>query len=643
MSCCSWPVFAQTNQMLRAQGDLAMKNKDWYGASQYYYRLYSRDSSSISIQYKLAEASRRDFDLAPALRLYLKVAAYDNGRRFPLTFYYIGEIHKNNENYKEAKKWFQKYEKLQLKKEQYVYFSQKAKIEIEACDLALLLISNPLKLNTEHLDQVINTNMSEYAAYEKDSSLYFSSVKGFEKRNASVSEPELFSKIYKSDFRKGKWQRVKAMDTTINASNIHNANTCFSPDGTQMIISRCRKSSSGELQCHLYISNLVNKKWTTAQKMGAPVNQNSITSTQPCFGEIDGKTVLFFSSNRKGGSGGLDIWYSTKNPNGSFEKPINAGKKVNSPDDEITPWFNNIDQSLYFSSTYHKGLGGFDVFKSAYYNSSFDTPQNAGYPLNSSLNDVYYSENASGFHMYVSSNRKGSHFENKINCCNDIYRFTKVNELETDAEPRIKNIDSTLIIKTQIKLLVPLTLYFNNDEPDSKTWNITTKKNYEETFFNYNTRMNEYIKEYSRGLKGDEKVLSENRISNFFTDSLQAGMEALNQFSELLEKLMTKRETVKITIKGYCSPLASSDYNINLAKRRTASLRNYFMAYKNGWFLKYIESPEPGEGAIIFEDVDIGELPVSTVSDDVKDKRNSIYSPNAASERKIQVIAVGFE
>ena len=105
---------------------------------------------------------------------------------------------------------------------------------------------------------------------------------------------------------------------------------------------------------------------------------------------------------------------------------------------------------------------------------------------------------------------------------------------------------------------------------------------------------------------------------------------------------MKKGETVKITMKGYCSPLASTEYNINLAKRRISSLRNYFAQHNQGFFLKYIDSVVDGQGKLIFENVEIGELPTSKVSDSFKDKKNSIYSPYAASERKIQVIAVSF-
>jgi glycogen debranching enzyme len=152
----------------------------------------------------------------------------------------------------------------------------------------------------------------------------------------------------------------------------------------------------------------------------------------------------------------------------------------------------------------------------------------------------------------------------------------------------------------------------------------------------------DYEKYYPAGLTEPLKEKALESLTDFFTDSVDAGMNDLIKFSKLLEQVLLKNEIVKITMKGYCSPLASTDYNVNLAKRRISSLRNYFTEYKQGWFKKYINNTTPGEGKIIFEDVDIGELEASLVSDDLKDKRNSVYSPFAAMERKIQIIAVSF-
>ncbi len=634
---------AQTNQTLRSQAYYASEDKDWFAAAQYYARLYARDTSDIKLQSKYADASRLNFDLDLALSLYLHVAALDNGKQYPLTFYWIGELLKYKQQYKEAKKWFSKFNKLKLRREKYNYYKQKTIIQMQSCDLAQILMNNPLNLEAEHLDELINSKLSEYAAFERDSSLYFSSLQIPEKRYTKNSDNEgadkktiYFSKIYKADYRMGSWKKIKALDTLFNANQYHTANTSFSSDYKQMIISRCRAVNASEYTCDLYVSNYMNNHWTEAIPLEAPINQPSVSTTQGNFAELDGKPVLFFSSDRPGGEGGLDIWCSYKNADGSFAPPINAGKKVNTPDNDITPWFVNETKALYFSSTWHQGLGGYDIFKSQYSNHEFSDPENVGYPINSSFNDVYYTVNKNGKRIYLSSNREGSFFESKLNCCNDIYRFN----LDT-AKPVIV-VDTTHIIKEQLKLLVPLTLYFHNDEPDSKRLTTSTTKNYESTYNDYKAMMPQYVKQYTTGLKGDNKELATNRIGNFFTDSLDEGFDDLKQFSVMLKKIMLNGETVKITMKGYCSPLASNEYNTNLAKRRISSLRNYFMEYENAWFLNYVSNETGNGGKIIFAEEDIGELPISRASDNVKDIQNSVFSPYAASERKIQIIAISF-
>ena len=152
-----------------------------------------------------------------------------------------------------------------------------------------------------------------------------------------------------------------------------------------------------------------------------------------------------------------------------------------------------------------------------------------------------------------------------------------------------------------------------------------------------------YLNQFSTNLNGSAKQNALNLINNFFQDSVDSGMEDLKRFSDLLEAVLKNGETVKITLKGYCSPLARTDYNINLAKRRISSLKNFFSETKNGFFKEYIQIGIGIGGKIIFEDLDVGELTASKASDDFKDKRNAVYSPSASSERKIQIIAVSFE
>jgi len=624
---------SQIKQLLK-QGLEANENKDYSSAAQIYNQIILIDSSKTEYQLLFADASRLNYDNETALHWYQKIYKKDNGKTYKEVPFYMATLLKNTGKYKEAKKYFDKYYKKNksakdpFKKQ----MSLKAMQEIDACDLAQIIMKNPVEANVLHLDSAVNSEVSEYAPFELDTVLYFSSLRD----NSKTDERGVgYNKLYTSIKINNKRQKALELDSLFNKEGIHNANTCFNVNFTKIIVTRCEALNKSQYTCELFESNYLNNKWTEFKKLPSPINIDGINTTQPNIGEINNKDVLFFSSNRPGGEGGMDIWYSFINTDGTYEKPINVGKKINTIEDEITPFYVNEINTLYFSSTWHKGLGNFDIFKSEFKSYEFTDPKNVGYPINSSYNDIYYSVNSKKDKAYISSNRIGSFFEDKPSCCNDIYSFS----IAPLTDP-IKPIDTTELLINQMKVLCPLTLYFHNDEPEPKTKVIVTKKNYKKTYDDYTLLKNKYISEYTKGNLGEQKEYSENRILNFFEDSVDAGMQDLEKFASLLESVLKRNEKVKITMKGFCSPLASTDYNVNLAKRRISSLQNYFIEYKDGMFLKYINNSNEAEGRIEFFNENIGELPVSNVSDDVNDTKNSVYSPSAASERKIQIIAI---
>jgi len=624
--------FSQSTKKLLKQGEVAMADKDYFSAAQIYNQVILDDSSNVQYEYLYATASRLNYDYDIALHWYMNVFKVDNGRLYPETIFWLGELLKSKSQYKQAKKYFTKFTTVNKKSkdEHLKKMAEKSKLEGESCDLSQLLIKNPLSINVEHLDSNVNSKVSEYAPIEADSLLYFSSLRN---KNDKDHKTDLaFNKIFISKKENQKWQRATEMDSIINKQGVHTANTCFNKDFTEIVFSQCHQKNASTFICKLYEAKYVNGKWTTPAMLKEPVNMEDFNATQPSLTEINNETYLFFSSDRTGGQGNMDIWYSKKTSDETFAQPVNAGKLINSYEDEITPYFENVTQTLYFSSNHHKGLGGFDVFKSEYKNDAFKAPENAGYPLNSPLNDIYYSVNSKKDKAYLSSNRLGSYFEEKESCCNDIYAFA-ITPLIPDAS--VKPIDTALQVIGQMKLLVPLTLYFHNDEPDARTKAIVTKKNYKATCEAYLAMKPLYLKEFSKDLKPAEQQTAENKVENFFEDSVQAGLNDLEKFALLLEDVLKRGETVKVTMKGFCSPLASTDYNVNLAKRRISSLQNYFNQYKSGMFLPYVQSNK-----LIYYEEDVGELPVSKVSDDYYDTRNSVYNPSAASERKIQIIAV---
>jgi hypothetical protein len=645
---------AQGIKQLLKQGSDAMSIKDYSSATQIYNQVILIDSSNVTYQLLFADASRLNYDNTAALHWYEKIFKQDNGKTYTEVPFYIATQLKNTGKYKDAKKYFDKYYKKQKNSKDKIkkQLALKAKQEFDACDIAQILIKNPVDVKILHLDSMVNSKVSEYAPFEYDSLLYFSSLRDKSKSDANGVG---FNKLYtahKSPTKENKFLKAQELDSLFNKNGIHNANTSFNSDFTKIFVSRCGAVNATQYKCEIYVSDFKEGHWTDLKKLPSPINVEGSNTTQPCFSELNGKDVLFFASDRGAGEGAMDIWYAYMNKDESFETPINAGKKVNTIEDEITPWYVKENNTLFFSSTWHKGLGNFDIFKSEYKNNTstgsattstgsvqleFTDAQNLGYPINSSYNDIYYSINSKKDKAYISSNRIGSYFEDKPSCCNDIYSFP-ITPLTEPPKP----IDTTALIINQMKVLCPLTLYFHNDEPEPKTKVIITKKNYKKTYDDYTVLKQKYFAEYTKGLEGDAKNLAQNRVENFFEDSVDAGMQDLEKFAQLLQQVLVRGEKVKITMKGYCSPLASTDYNVNLAKRRISSLQNYFLEYNNGEFVKYVNNTNPAEGNIEFTNEDIGELPISKVSDDVKDVRNSVYSPYAACERKIQIIAVSY-
>ncbi|MDF1673429.1 MAG: DUF1573 domain-containing protein, partial [Vicingaceae bacterium] len=215
-------------------------------------------------------------------------------------------------------------------------------------------------------------------------------------------------------------------------------------------------------------------------------------------------------------------------------------------------------------------------------------------------------------------------------CCNDIWEY----EIP----------DTTEIIYTTLEELnryLPVQLYFHNDHPNPRTRDTLTELNYMNTYKSYTRLYNEYKREYSAGLKGEEKDDALLDIEDLFSEKIDKGASDLKLFTPLLVKELETGKTVTLTIKGFASPLSKSDYNVNLTLRRVSSLINYLSEYENGKLLPYINGTAENGAKLAFIKVPFGEYQsVKTISDDLKDKRNSVYSPGAALERKIEIIAI---
>ncbi|MCZ2356872.1 MAG: OmpA family protein [Bacteroidia bacterium] len=234
----------------------------------------------------------------------------------------------------------------------------------------------------------INSEFPDYAPYmhPSNSVLIFTSRRGpFD----AIAGPDYFQNedLYYTevDVVYGGWTYATKFSQEIN-SRYNEGSACLSPDGKKLYFTRCN-SPDGFGVCDIYEATYDNGKWKDVKNLGALVNSNDWDS-QPCISP-DGNT-LFFASNREEGFGRTDIWLSRKQIDGSWGKAENLGPTINSIEDEVTPYFHAIKNTLYFSSMggVHSN-GGYDIFKSRWLNDHWEEPKNLG-PLVNTPGDEYY-------------------------------------------------------------------------------------------------------------------------------------------------------------------------------------------------------------------------------------------------------------
>lgn len=170
---------------------------------------------------------------------------------------------------------------------------------------------------------------------------------------------------------------------------IHNGLATFSTDGKKMFFTRWTKEY-GVTRSAIYSADKTDTGWSKPVIMPEPINMKGSNSAQP-FITPDGKYLLF-SSNRNGGVGSYDIWYAQLDIQYNALLVTNAGNIINSSDDEVTPSYHQTSRTLLFSSNGHSGMGGYDIFsaKGDFQLSNWDKPLNAGKPINSSKDDLHY-------------------------------------------------------------------------------------------------------------------------------------------------------------------------------------------------------------------------------------------------------------
>ncbi len=603
-------------------------NGDYYYAVELYEKAMEIDSNSVSTLWKYAETLKSYKDYRKAEYYYAKVYDREQGGIYPMSLVNLGLMQKHNGKYDEALETFKKAKKKFLKdKKSYPYL--KSKRELESCLWAKSAIKDTAKVNYLRLPETVNSFDSEFGHNLHNGVLVFSSLRA----DSINTTEEVYSKTYKtrlfqSELNDGVFEKSSRIEDLM-LEKLNTGNGTFSFDGKRFYFSLCAHEGFN-YKCKIMVANFNDGKWSSIDSLGDIINEEGANTTMPCIGELDGQEVLFFSSDREGTEGGMDIWFSAIKNGNQFSKVQNV-KKINSIDNDLSPWWNNNDNTLYFSSSWLNGFGGYDIFK-VNYQTQFEEPQNIGLPYNSPANDLYYFK--SGDTSYFSSNRIGVMFSKNPTCCSDI--FTTFPPLKIE----IPTPKETL---ADLNKRLPVTLYFHNDCPDPKSRDTVTQVNYINGYGEYRAMLDKYQVEYSSGLSAVKSDEAKEDIESFFIEYVDQGVKDLYLFRDLLLEELQKGSKINITVKGFASPLAKTDYNVSLTKRRISSLVNYLMAYDNGVFRPYIMNKASNGGKVIFNQVPFGEYTANKLtSDNFHDQKNSVYSRAAAIERKIEIQSVDY-
>lgn len=257
--------------------------------------------------------------------------------------------------------------------------------QINACRNAMKFIEEEVSVTKENLGPEINVgSINSHAVISGDgNTLVFTEKRGLE------------NTIYYVRKERGEW--TQPIDIT---SQLGQARDCSSSslniDGTVLYMYK-----DDNYDGNIYTSTYSNSSWSRIHKLNKNINTRFFES-HACE-SADG-TKLFFSSNREGGEGALDIYVSELDENGEWGEPVNLGPSINTPFNEDTPFISMNDSSLFFSSEGHTSMGGYDIFESKRIGGIWKTPANLGYPLSTADDDLFFqpvNNGANGYYSYT--------------------------------------------------------------------------------------------------------------------------------------------------------------------------------------------------------------------------------------------------
>jgi len=372
--------------------------EDYNDALLYYLELYKTYPENNNLAYRigisyLGIAGRKHLAIE-----YLEKAAKNSEASYregslrqttaPYTaWYFLGNAYRINYQFEKAKEVYRKYRETLLKDDtDNILFIEH---QIRVCDNAKSIMENPVKYEEENIGEQFNdenNNFNPVISSDGSRFAYMSSLKFY--------DAVLFS--YKE---KNRWSDPVNITPDLKSDGDLYI-SCLADNGNTLYMSK-----DNDIESDIYFSRYDGVKWSPAEPVSDVINTSYWESH--AFVTEDGSAMVF-ASNRPGGMGGLDLYISYKNDRGGWGQPVNLGPDINTPFNEDRAFLINNGKQLFFCSQGHYNMGGFDLFRSEELeNNNWSKPENLGYPINSSDDDVFFMPVNNGRSGYISAHREG--------------------------------------------------------------------------------------------------------------------------------------------------------------------------------------------------------------------------------------------
>lgn len=384
------------------------------------YRQTKDRQQKAAIQFKIAEAYYNIGQYRPAEGYYKSALIRNAGGA--TTWLHYAETLRANGNYDEAIKNF----KIYLDS---VPGDQMALNGIESSKKTKDWLKKPTRYkidNLKEINSVSNDFSASYAGVHDNEIFFTSSRKGSTGKKKSAITGEYNADIFRSSYnlQKNRWDKPQLIDElkVIDTFDEEGASS-FNATGNTMYFTRCPYDKTEERGAEIYSATQLSGLWGDPVKL--KIGTDTLMAAHASV-SADGK-LLYFVSDRPGGYGGKDIWFTVKKTGESWEKPVNAGPEINTKGDEMFPFIRD-NGTLYFSSNAHVGMGGLDLFMARKGADGKWIVENMKSPINSTGDDFAISFYPGEERGLFSSNREGS-------AKDDIYSFLlppKIYEIEGD-------------------------------------------------------------------------------------------------------------------------------------------------------------------------------------------------------------------